>query len=84
MIRVIDDPSVSSRVTDVPRWNVAPSRWHTAAKANCELVRVAGAVGRVVNGTGESPLPVAQRRFEGHGLLVVEHVLAPAVFGQQS
>ena len=52
-------------------------------KAERELLRVAGAVGRVVDRAGESPLPVAQRRFERDGLVEVEDLLASAVFGEQ-
>jgi len=49
---VIDEPSVSNRVADVPRRNVAPSP-DTPSVSSRELLRVAGAVARVVDRAGE-------------------------------
>src|SRR6185312_17532394 len=53
------------------------------SKPECELLRVAGAVGGVVDCAYKSPLPVAKRGLESHGLFVVQHFLATTVLLQE-
>ena len=53
---MIDEPSVSSRVTDVPRWNVARAVG-TPPQGRARTAAGRRSVGRVVDRAGEPPLP---------------------------
>ena len=84
MIRVIDEPSVSNpqdRRAEVERHAEPAAHLRQAER---ELLRVAGAVGRVVDRACEPCPAVAQCRFQGDGLVEVEDLLATPVFGEQS